>query len=136
MELFLVIEQYFFFVFCYGFVMDTFQKHANVIAQFVNRRAMMNHVYQEVDKICGPVPLKDVSWQLLHCLAGGDVVNRYQEDMAYIALTDKWWVPVRDLVNIYTKLYGHTGRVNVTVVEECTTLMFLERWLFLTSDFF
>ncbi|KJE93749.1 glycosylphosphatidylinositol specific phospholipase D1 [Capsaspora owczarzaki ATCC 30864] len=57
---------------------------------------------------------------------GGDVVANYELQLKFISEIGKWYIPVQDLLKIYTQLYG-VNPINATVVEECTAWLFLGR---------
>ncbi|KAG8442321.1 hypothetical protein GDO86_011208 [Hymenochirus boettgeri] len=54
---------------------------------------------------------------------GGDVVSRYEFNFDYSEA--KWYIPVKDLFNIYNLLYGKTVIEENTIVH-CTYILFLE----------
>ncbi|XP_038051149.1 phosphatidylinositol-glycan-specific phospholipase D-like isoform X2 [Patiria miniata] len=57
---------------------------------------------------------------------GGDIVATFEFDLSYIDSLSDWYIPTKDLVGIYKDLYGRE-RVNSSLIEECTALLFLER---------
>ncbi|XP_040288817.1 phosphatidylinositol-glycan-specific phospholipase D [Bufo bufo] len=54
---------------------------------------------------------------------GGDVLSQYEVNFDY--LQKKWYIPVKDLVNIYQELYNKTV-ITESVIIECTYILFLE----------
>ncbi|XP_028400201.1 phosphatidylinositol-glycan-specific phospholipase D-like [Dendronephthya gigantea] len=59
--------------------------------------------------------------------AGGDMVSIFEGDLQDILLTQKWYFPVEDLVNIYKKLYGKI-RIDENIIISCSSLLFAE-WI-------
>jgi glycosylphosphatidylinositol phospholipase D len=57
---------------------------------------------------------------------GGDVVNEFELSLKYISDLGDWYVPVDDLYNIYSDLYGEV-RLNKSDIVECSSFMFLGR---------
>ncbi|XP_075399646.1 phosphatidylinositol-glycan-specific phospholipase D [Tenrec ecaudatus] len=56
---------------------------------------------------------------------GGDVLSQFEFNFNY--LTRRWYVPSKDLLGIYKKLYGRDVITN-NVIVECTHLQFLEMY--------
>ncbi|XP_066435047.1 phosphatidylinositol-glycan-specific phospholipase D [Eleutherodactylus coqui] len=54
---------------------------------------------------------------------GGDVLSQYELNFDY--LERKWYIPVKDLFNIYQELYNKTV-ITENVIIECTYILFLE----------
>ncbi|KAM3929195.1 phosphatidylinositol-glycan-specific phospholipase D [Leptodactylus fuscus] len=54
---------------------------------------------------------------------GGDVLSQYELNFDY--LEKKWYIPVKDLLNIYQELYNKTV-ITKSVIIDCTYLLFLE----------
>ncbi|XP_053458035.1 phosphatidylinositol-glycan-specific phospholipase D isoform X2 [Nycticebus coucang] len=54
---------------------------------------------------------------------GGDVLSQFEFNFNYLAR--HWYVPVKDLLGIYEKLYGHQA-ITKDVIVECSYLQFLE----------
>uniref|UniRef100_H0XE61 Phosphatidylinositol-glycan-specific phospholipase D n=1 Tax=Otolemur garnettii TaxID=30611 RepID=H0XE61_OTOGA len=54
---------------------------------------------------------------------GGDVLSQFEFNFNYLAR--RWYVPVKDLLGIYEKLYGHKA-ITKDVIVECSYLQFLE----------
>ncbi|XP_069814028.1 phosphatidylinositol-glycan-specific phospholipase D isoform X2 [Dendropsophus ebraccatus] len=54
---------------------------------------------------------------------GGDVLSQYEVNFDY--LQKKWYIPVKDLFNIYQDLYNKTV-ITENVIIECTYILFLE----------
>uniref|UniRef100_A0A8C0W7D0 Phosphatidylinositol-glycan-specific phospholipase D n=1 Tax=Castor canadensis TaxID=51338 RepID=A0A8C0W7D0_CASCN len=56
---------------------------------------------------------------------GGDVVSQFEFNFNYLAR--HWYVPIKDLLGIYEKLYGRNV-INKNVIVDCTHLQFLEMY--------
>uniref|UniRef100_H0UXF4 Phosphatidylinositol-glycan-specific phospholipase D n=1 Tax=Cavia porcellus TaxID=10141 RepID=H0UXF4_CAVPO len=56
---------------------------------------------------------------------GGDVVSQFEFNLNYLAR--RWYVPVKDLVGIYEKLYGQKV-ITENVIVDCSYLQFLEMY--------
>ncbi|XP_053570772.1 phosphatidylinositol-glycan-specific phospholipase D [Bombina bombina] len=56
---------------------------------------------------------------------GGDVLSQYELDFHY--LEGKWYIPAKDLANIYREFYGQTVISESTIVD-CTYILFLEMY--------
>ncbi|XP_056377273.1 phosphatidylinositol-glycan-specific phospholipase D isoform X2 [Hyla sarda] len=54
---------------------------------------------------------------------GGDVLSQYEVSFDY--LQKKWYIPVKDLFNIYQDLYNKTV-ITENIITECTYILFLE----------
>ncbi|XP_075069248.1 phosphatidylinositol-glycan-specific phospholipase D isoform X2 [Mixophyes fleayi] len=54
---------------------------------------------------------------------GGDVLSQFELDFHY--LESKWYIPVKDLVNIYKELYNGTVIEESTIID-CTYILFLQ----------
>nr|XP_044988285.1 phosphatidylinositol-glycan-specific phospholipase D isoform X2 [Jaculus jaculus] len=54
---------------------------------------------------------------------GGDVLSQFEFDYNY--LSRHWYVPIKDLLGIYEKLYGRSV-ITKKVIVDCTYLQFLE----------
>ncbi|XP_075441702.1 phosphatidylinositol-glycan-specific phospholipase D [Ascaphus truei] len=56
---------------------------------------------------------------------GGDVLSQFELDFDY--LQTKWYIPVKDLVNIYEDLYGRTA-ITESIIIDCTYILFLQMY--------
>ncbi|XP_041422256.1 phosphatidylinositol-glycan-specific phospholipase D-like isoform X1 [Xenopus laevis] len=56
---------------------------------------------------------------------GGDVLSRYELNFDY--LEAKWYIPVKDLFNIYNLYYGKTI-IEENTITHCTYILFLEMY--------
>ncbi|KAM4705011.1 phosphatidylinositol-glycan-specific phospholipase D [Rhinophrynus dorsalis] len=56
---------------------------------------------------------------------GGDVLSQYELDLGY--LEAKWYIPVKDLVNIYKEFYGKTV-IEESTITDCTYILFLQMY--------
>ncbi|KAE8598081.1 hypothetical protein XENTR_v10016717 [Xenopus tropicalis] len=56
---------------------------------------------------------------------GGDVLSRYELNFDY--LEAKWYIPVKDLFNIYKLYYGKTI-IEESTITHCTYILFLEMY--------
>ncbi|KAG8571514.1 hypothetical protein GDO81_011676 [Engystomops pustulosus] len=54
---------------------------------------------------------------------GGDVLSQYEVNFDY--LEKKWYIPVKDLLNIYQELYNKT-MITESVIIDCTYILFVE----------
>ncbi|XP_075682682.1 phosphatidylinositol-glycan-specific phospholipase D isoform X2 [Rhinoderma darwinii] len=54
---------------------------------------------------------------------GGDVLGQYEINFDY--LEKKWYIPVKDLLNIYQELYNKTV-ITESVIADCTYILFVE----------
>ncbi|MEE6464798.1 hypothetical protein FKM82_006356 [Ascaphus truei] len=61
----------------------------------------------------------------LSCVTGGDVLSQFELDFDY--LQTKWYIPVKDLVNIYEDLYGRTA-ITESIIIDCTYILFLQMY--------
>ncbi|XP_041357023.1 phosphatidylinositol-glycan-specific phospholipase D-like [Gigantopelta aegis] len=57
---------------------------------------------------------------------GGDVLNLFNLNMSFVGEISEWYIPVDDLYKIYLEMYG-SEKIPVSIIKECTTIMFLER---------
>ncbi|CAH2284498.1 phosphatidylinositol-glycan-specific phospholipase D isoform X1 [Pelobates cultripes] len=56
---------------------------------------------------------------------GGDVLSQFVLDFGY--LESKWYIPVKDLVNIYEEFYGKDVIEDNTIID-CTYILFLQMY--------
>ncbi|XP_006888712.1 PREDICTED: phosphatidylinositol-glycan-specific phospholipase D [Elephantulus edwardii] len=56
---------------------------------------------------------------------GGDVLSQFEFNFNY--LTKRWYVPTKDLLEIYERLYGQNV-ITKNVIVDCTYLQFLEMY--------
>ena len=59
---------------------------------------------------------------------GSDVVNQYELNTDYISDLGDWFIPYKDLYNIYYEYYGKEI-VSERDIIECSSLFFLLRYL-------
>ena len=59
--------------------------------------------------------------------AGGDMVSMFEGDLQDISLSETWYFPVSDLVNIYKDLYGEE-KIDANVIISCSSLLYAE-WI-------
>ena len=60
---------------------------------------------------------------------GGDVVNQFELDATYISDLGDWYIPYKDLYNIYYQYYGKEVLTEADIIE-CSSLLFLGRLIF------
>eukprot|EP00057_Strongylocentrotus_purpuratus_P034386 XP_795000.3 PREDICTED: phosphatidylinositol-glycan-specific phospholipase D [Strongylocentrotus purpuratus] len=58
---------------------------------------------------------------------GGDVLSEAELDLQYIDTLSNWYVPVKDLYEIYKIYYNNTVILQEDVIVECTAILFLAR---------
>ncbi|XP_041456952.1 phosphatidylinositol-glycan-specific phospholipase D-like [Lytechinus variegatus] len=58
---------------------------------------------------------------------GGDVLSEAELDLQYIRTLSNWYVPVKDLYEIYKIYYNNTVIMQEDVIVECTAILFLAR---------
>lgn len=57
---------------------------------------------------------------------GGDIVNQFELNTSYIADLGDWYVPYKDLYNIYLEFYGNEEISELDIIE-CSSLLFAGR---------